>query len=49
MAAFSGATLKKWRESQHMSASELAERISCDVTTIYRYENGKITPNEDVM
>ena len=49
MAAFAGIDLKQWRESQKMSAAELAERISCDATTIYRYESGKLKPNPDVM
>lgn len=49
MAVFAGIDLKKWREAQGMSAADLAERISCDSTTIYRYESGKIKPNPDVM
>ncbi len=49
MAVFSGIDLKKWREAQGIPAEVLAERISCDVTTLYRYENGKIKPNPDVM
>lgn len=49
MAAFSGKDLRIWRESQKISAADLAERISCDVTTIYRYESGKMKPNPDVM
>lgn len=49
MAVFSGHDLKKWRESQGMSAADLAERISCDSTTIYRYESGKLKPSPDVM
>lgn len=32
-----------------MSAADLAERISCDTTTLYRYESGKLKPNPDVM
>ena len=32
-----------------MSAADLAERISCDATTIYRYESGKLKPSPDVM
>lgn len=49
MAVFSGIDLKKWLEAQGIPAEVLAERISCDVTTLYRYENGKIKPNPDVM
>lgn len=49
MAAFTGNDLRKWREAQQISAADLAERISCDATTIYRYESGKIKPNPDVM
>lgn len=49
MAVFAGSDLKKWREEQGISAADLAERISCDTTTIYRYENGKLKPNPDVM
>lgn len=49
MAAFTGNDLRKWREAQRISAADLAERISCDATTIYRYESGKIKPNPDVM
>lgn len=49
MAVFAGSDLKKWRESQGISAADLAERISCDTTTLYRYESGKLKPNPDVM
>lgn len=49
MAAFTGNDLRKWREAQQISAADLAERISCDATTIYRYESGKIKPNPDIM
>ena len=49
MAVFTGSDLKKWREAQGIHAADLAERISCDVTTIYRYESGKLKPNPDVM
>ena len=31
-----------------MSAADLAERISCDTSTIYRYESGKAKPDPDV-
>lgn len=49
MAAFDGSDLKRWRKSQNVTAEELAIRISCDETTIYRYESGKLKPNPDVM
>lgn len=49
MAVFAGRDLKKWREERGISAAELAERISCDPTTIYRYESGKMKPDPNVM
>ena len=49
MATFNGNDMRRWRESQHITAADLAERISCDTTTIYRYESGKLKPNPDVM
>lgn len=49
MAVFAGIDLKLWREAQGISAADLAERISCDTTTIYRYESGKVKPNPDVI
>ena len=49
MAVFTRSDLRKWREAQRISAADLAERISCDATTIYRYESGKIKPAPDVM
>ena len=49
MAVFAGSDLKKWRESQGISAADLAEQISCDTTTIYRYESGKLKPDPDTM
>ena len=49
MAVFAGSDLKKWRESLGVSAANLAECISCDTTTLYRYESGKLKPNPDVM
>lgn len=49
MASFDGSDLKAWRQSQGISAADLAERISCDVTTVYRYESGKLKPDPDVM
>jgi DNA-binding XRE family transcriptional regulator len=32
-----------------MSAADLAERINCDTTTIYRYESEKMKPDPDTM
>lgn len=49
MAVFTGSDLRLWREAQKITAADLAERISVDATTIYRYESGKLTPNPDVM
>ncbi len=49
MAAFAGIDLKKWRESLKLSAADLAERINCDATTIYRYESGKMKPDPDTI
>ena len=49
MAVFTGSDLRLWREQQKVTAADLAERISVDATTIYRYESGKLTPNPDVM
>ena len=49
MAVFAQNDLKKWRVSQNVSAAELAEKVGCDVTTIYRYESGELKPNPDVM
>ncbi len=49
MAVFTGSDLRLWWEKQKVTAAELAERISVDATTIYRYESGKLTPNPDVM
>ncbi len=49
MTVFTGSDLRKWRETQQISAADLAERISCSSETIYRYESGKLKPNPDVM
>lgn len=49
MAVFAGIDLKKWRENSKMSAADLAERINCDATTIYRYESGKLKPDPDTI
>jgi len=49
MAVFSNIDLKEWREKSKMSAADLAERISVDTSTIYKYESGKLKPNPDVM
>ena len=49
MAVFAASDLKKLRLAQGMSVPDLAELISCDSSTINRYESGKIKPNPDVM
>ena len=49
MAVFSNSDLKKWRERKGMSAADLAELVSVDTSTIYKYESGKIKLNPDVM
>ena len=49
MATFDGSDLKKWRESQGVSAPELANRIGVDVSTLYRYESGRMRPDPDLM
>jgi len=49
MAVFAGIDLKRWREEQKISQADLAERISCDSSTIARYESGKLHPDPDVM
>lgn len=49
MAVFAHSDLKRWRESLNITAADLAERISCDTGTLYRYESGKLKPNPDVM
>lgn len=49
MTTFASTDLRKWRETQGVSAADLAERISCTTETLYRYESGKIKPNPDVM
>lgn len=49
MAVFDGSDLKNWRKAQGVTAEELAARVSCDETTIFRYESGKLKPNPDVM
>jgi Predicted transcriptional regulators len=49
MAVFAPSDMKKWREAQGVSAADLAEIISCDTSTIHRYEAGKIKMNPDVM
>ena len=49
MAVFSNTDLKSWRIQQKMSVADLAERISVDTSTIYKYESGKIKLNPDVM
>jgi len=49
MAAFAGKDLKTWREMLKISAADLAERISCDASTIYKFESGKLKLNPDAM
>ena len=49
MASSAENNIKTWREEQKLSANVLAEHINCDVTTVYRYESGKIKPTPDVM
>lgn len=49
MAVFAASDLKKLRIAQGMSVPDLAELISCDSSTINRYESGKLKPNPDVM
>lgn len=49
MAAFANSDLKRWREAQRRTAADVAEHVNCDVTTIYRYESGKLKPDPDVM
>lgn len=38
----SGSRIKMLRESQGLSAVELAQRIGKNKATVYRYENGSI-------
>lgn len=49
MAASVEISIKRWREEQKMTAAELAEKIGCDISTIYRYENSRLKPDPDVM
>ena len=49
MAGFAGKDLKAWRELQKITAADLAERISVDQSTIYKFESGKLKLNPDVM
>ena len=49
MATFDGSDMKARRQALHMSAADMAEKISCDTTTVFRYESGKLKPNPDVM
>lgn len=49
MAVFAGSDLKKWRDEQNISAADLAERIGCDPSTIYKYESRKLVPDPNVM
>lgn len=41
--------IKIWRNEAKMTAVKLADAVGCDVTTIYRYEQGKLKPSPDVM
>ena len=49
MAVFGGPELKKWRKAQNVSAADLAERINCDPSTIFRYENETLFPSPEIM
>lgn len=49
MAEFAGKDLKTWRELQKITAADLAERISVDQSTIYKFESWKLKLNPDVM
>ena len=49
MATFSNVDLKKLRELLKMSAADLAERIGCDPSTIYKYESRVIVHSPDTM
>lgn len=49
MATSADNTIKLWRIDAQMTAGRLADAIGCDVTTIYRYEQGRIKPSPDVM
>ncbi len=49
MAVFAPSDLKKWRTEQGVSAADLGELVSCDTSTIHRYEAGKIKMSPDVM
>ena len=49
MAVFTGADLKAWRKSLGVSAQDLADAVPCDVTTVFRYESGKLTPDPEAM
>lgn len=49
MAVLTGLIIKEMRKKHGMTAAELAERISCDPTTVYRYESGEIRVDPDTM
>lgn len=49
MAVFAANDIKKRRELLKMSAADLAEKIGCDPTTIYKYEKRIVVPSPDVM
>ena len=41
--------MKAWRKSLGVSAQDLADAVPCDVTTVFRYESGKLTPDPEAM
>ncbi len=49
MATFSGSDLKRRRNALNMTAADLAERVSCDTSTIFKIESGKVNANPDLM
>lgn len=49
MSACAESVIKTWRIEAKMTAGKLADAVGCDVTTIYRYEQGKLKPSPDVM
>lgn len=48
MAVFDGLELKRWMDEQGMTVAELASRVGCDESTIFKYRSGKLHPNPDV-
>ncbi|MBR6982074.1 MAG: helix-turn-helix transcriptional regulator [Ruminococcus sp.] len=49
MASFAGKDLRLWRKMEKISANELAEKVNCDVSTIYHFEAGEVRLNPDTM